>query len=43
MTIIDDYGSFESIVFESDGIIYGGYVRDKFINQSIKTKFIEQV
>jgi len=40
MTIIDEYCSFESIVFESDGIIYGGYVRDKIINKSIKTKFI---
>ena len=40
MTIIENYVSFESIVFKSDGIIYGGYVRDKIINQYQKTKII---
>jgi len=40
MTMIHDYASFESIVFNFDGIIYGGYVRDKIINENKKSDFI---
>ena len=40
MTIIDEYQLFESIIFEYDGIIYGGYVRDKIVNQNKKSHFI---
>lgn len=38
--MIDDYVSFESIVFKFDGIIYGGYVRDKIIDEYKKSHFI---
>jgi hypothetical protein len=40
MNTIDDFESFESIVFKFDGIIYGGYVRDKIINEYRKSFMI---
>jgi len=35
-----EYTLFEEIVFRLTGIIYGGYVRDKIINENKKSKYI---